>query len=327
MADELVSARVVKLDRGYPLVELDNGVELRCKHATALVKGKETRAVIGDRVMVNVPPDADKAQIVQVLPRTSSLVRRDPSERTLPQTLAANFDTVIVAHPLAELNVRRLERELVLAHETGAAVVVALTKADLASAERAHEAFAHVRAMCAQGVAVLQVSEADPESIEELRALVPKGSVAVLIGRSGVGKSSLVNMLAGAQVQETTPVRASDGKGRHTTVSRSMIALPGGGMIVDMPGVRGLGLWESERGLQAAFPDIVQLSEHCRFRDCAHENEPGCAVQEALRSGSLAPERLESYQHLVRENEEVREAEEQAQRQRERRGHPRRRKG
>ena len=316
---------VVQLDRGLPLVRLEDGRLLRCKHATALIKGEKIRAVIGDHVMVDALEDADNAQICEVLARTNEFVRRDPAERSASQTLAANFDTVIIAHPLAELNVRRLERELVLAHETGATVVVALTKADLADEGMARENEELVRGIVGPSNAVEVVSENDACSIEALRSHIPEGSVAVLIGRSGVGKSSLVNLLAGANVAATTPVRASDGKGRHTTVNRAIVPIGGGGFVVDMPGVRGMGLWESDAGIEAAFSDVAELAQQCRFRDCTHTNEPGCAVQDAVATGALHPRRLASYLHLVEENQAQREASEEAQRIRTRTGHPRRR--
>lgn len=323
-----VQGRIVKLDRGFPLAQVANGARYRCKHATAFVKGQRMRAVIGDRVVLDQPDDADVAQIVQILPRRNEFVRKDPAERTQPQVLAANFDVVVVAHPLAELNVRRLERELVLAHETGAAVVVALTKADLAeSGESLRQARDLVRNIAADDVKVLVVSENDPASIEALRACIPPDAVAVLIGRSGVGKSSLVNLLAGSDVMATTPVREADGKGRHTTVSRTMIQVEGGGLVVDMPGVRGLGLWESEDGIAAAFPDIAELAAACRFRDCKHENEPGCAVIDAVESGAIPQERLDSYRSLMAENQAQHQRREEADRLRERKQphHPRRR--
>jgi len=318
-----VQGQVVKLDRGFPLVQTVDGKRFRCKHATAFVKGKKIRAVIGDNVLLEYPEDADIAQIIQILPRRNEFVRKDPAERALPQVLAANFDTVVVAHPIAELNIRRLERELVLAHETGARVAVALTKADLAETEEAlHAAQALVESIVANTVDVLVVSAEDPESIEAFRAQIPSGTVAVLIGRSGVGKSSLVNLLAGEDVQETTPVREVDGKGRHTTVSRAMIQVEGGGLVVDMPGVRGLGLWESEGGIAAAFPDISQLAAECRFRDCKHENEPGCAVLAAVERGEIPQARLDSFRGLMAESEEQRTRREEAERIRERTGHP-----
>lgn len=318
--------RVVKLDRGLPLVLLDDGREVRCKHAIALVKGQQVRAVIGDGVVVRVDDDADNAQIVDIEARANQFVRKDPAQRTQPQVMAANFDSVLVAHPLGELNVRRLERELVLAHETGAHVGVVLTKSDLVDEGQAAQVLDQVKALVAPGVNVLSISEHDPASIEDVRKLIPAGQVAVLIGRSGVGKSSLVNLLAGKQVAQTTPVRETDGKGRHTTVSRTMVDVAGGGQVIDMPGVRGLGLWESDYGIQAAFPDIAQLAGSCRFRDCRHEDEPGCAVLKAVDDGTLDRVRLESYQHLVQENEEQQQAREEAERVRSRTGHPRRRK-
>jgi ribosome biogenesis GTPase len=317
------AALVVQIDRGFPLVETADGRRFRCKHAVALVKGADVRAQVGDRVQVEVAEDADIAQIAEIEPRTRELVRRDPAERTVAQVLAVNFDAVIVAHPVHELNERRLERELVLAQSTGAHVVVALTKADLAeSPDQVDAVRDHVRAMAAPGVDVVVVSERRPESIERLRAFIPAGTVAVLIGRSGVGKSSLVNLLAGSEVQETSAVRATDGKGRHTTVNRSMVALPGGGYVVDMPGVRGLGLWDSREGIDAAFPDVAEPAADCRFRDCTHTNEPGCAVQAAVAAGTLSPERVESYVRLVTENAEQQERNEVAARMRGR-GKPR----
>ena len=316
----LVKGQVVKLDRGFPLVRTELG-DLRCKHATALVKGHKLRAVIGDFVTVDTLEDANMAQIVDILPRSNELIRKDPAERVLPQVLAANFDLTIIAHPLAELNIRRLERELVLAHESGSAVAVALTKADLAAdAQQLEASRSLVEDIVAEGVRVLCVSEHDPESIEAVRKLIPEGSIAVLIGQSGAGKSSLVNMLAGSKVMDTTPVRETDGKGRHTTVSRAMVQVQGGGLVVDMPGVRGLGLWESEKGIEAVFPDIARLAESCRFRDCKHENEPGCAVLKAVAEGRVPQVRLESYRNLMAENLEQRRRSQEAERIRERTG-------
>lgn len=317
------SGTVVKLDRGFPLIRTQDGGEFRCKHATAYVKGGNLRAVIGDRVVVDLPDGADMAQIIDILPRKNQFIRKDPAERAIAQVLAANFDTVIIAHPLSELNIRRLERELVLAHETGARVVVALTKSDLAEDEaQLNATLALVRDIVSDQVDVLLVSEKEPESIELVRSYIPKGSIAVLIGRSGVGKSSMVNLLAGGHVMDTTPVRESDGKGRHTTVSRAMIDVRGGGSVVDMPGVRGLGLWESADGIAAAFSDVAELAGKCRFRDCKHEKEPGCAVLEAVEAGEIPVARVESYRNLMQENEEQRKRREEAERQASRGGVP-----
>lgn len=312
----MVKGQVIKLDRGYPLVQLSTGQQVRCEHATALVKEADMRAVVGDVVEVTVPEGHDKGIIEAVAPRSRAFVRKDPTERALPQVLAANFDRVIVAQPLADVNIRRLERELVLAYETGAAVSVVLTKADLAESED-HVAAVRERvcALVGSDVQTLVVSENDPESIEAVRALVPPGTTAVLIGKSGVGKSSMVNMLVGDEVQETTPVR-EDGKGRHTTVSREMVPIPGGGFMVDMPGVRGLGLWDADAGIGAAFADVEEIAQRCRFRDCKHEQEPGCAVRAAVEAGELRPERFASYQALKQETADVRDRREEARRMR-----------
>lgn len=279
---------------------------LRCEHATALVKGERVRAVIGDVVEVELPEGHDKGIIVDIAPRRTSFVRRDPAERTASQVLAANFDLVIVAEPIVGLNRQRLERELVLAHETGADVAVVLTKSDLADGDEAAAVVKDVSDLAGRDVAVLAVSTDDPDSVERVRDLVGPGSVAVLIGKSGVGKSSLVNLLAGAEVQDTGEVRERDGKGRHTTVDRVMVELPGGGCVVDMPGVRGLGLWDADTGLGAAFSDIEELAASCRFRDCSHVDEPGCAVLAAVAAGELAEARLRSYRTLSSEIADVR---------------------
>lgn len=309
-------AQVVQLDRGYPLVRTNDGRLFRCKHATALVKSDQGRAVIGDWVQAELEPGSDMAQITTIEPRRTQLVRKDPSERSLPQVLAANFDTVIIAHPLAEVNVQRLERELVLAFETGARVAIALTKADLADGDSTRAAAETVREIVDERVRVLEVSADDPKSIESVRALIPAGTIAVLMGRSGVGKSSLVNLLCGATVQETQEVRATDGKGRHTTVNRTMVPVEGGGLVVDMPGVRGLGMWNAEKGIAKAFADVEDLAAQCRFRDCTHHSEPGCAVQQAVEDGSISARRVESYLRLVEENNQQRKKNEVARRMR-----------
>ncbi|MBR3182562.1 MAG: ribosome small subunit-dependent GTPase A [Eggerthellaceae bacterium] len=307
---------VVKLDRGFPLVKCESGNLVRCEHATALVKGERIRAVIGDDVDISLPDGHDKGIIESIHPRRTSFVRRDPAERTSSQVLAANFDLVIIAEPLVNLNRQRLERELVLAHETGSEVAVVLTKSDLASPEEAAAIAREASDLAGRTVKVLVVSTDDAASIERVRALVPEGNVAILIGKSGVGKSSLVNLLAGSKVQSTASVRERDGKGRHTTVDRVMVELPDGGCVVDMPGVRGLGLWDADSGLGLAFADVDELATKCRFRDCSHNDEPDCAVLAAVASGELAAARLESYRTLSAEIEAVRAKREDARRMR-----------
>ena len=262
--------------------------------------------MIGDRVEVSQPEGHDKGIIERILPRHTEFVRKDPADRTAGQVLAANFDLVIVAQPVTQLNLRRLERELVLAHETGADVAVVLTKSDLADAEEANDICQKVRDLSGDSVRVLLVSANEGDSVDRVRELIGPGTTAILVGRSGVGKSSLVNLLVGYEAQDTAAVRESDGKGRHTTVDRVMVELPGGGCIVDMPGIRGLGIWDADTGLGTAFSDVEAIAANCRFRDCLHEHEPGCAVLAAVEAGELAEARLESYRTLTREVEAVR---------------------
>ena len=293
-----------------------DGAMIRCEHATALVKGERVRAAIGDRVEVSLPEGHDKGIIEMIAERATCFVRRDPAERTSGQVLAANFDWVMIAEPIGLLNFHRLERELVLAHETGAKVAVVLTKADLNSDDEVAQAVHQVEDLAGRSVSVIAISVDDADSVERVRSLLAPGEVAILIGKSGVGKSSLVNVLAGNLVQDTGEVREHDGKGRHTTVDRVMVEVPGGGLVVDMPGIRGLGLWDAESGLDVAFADIADFAASCKFRDCKHVDEPGCAVQAAIGEGALAQERLDSYHALLAELEQVRDRRDEARRMR-----------
>lgn len=294
---------VVRLDRKFPLVELDDGRRIRCEHSTELKKHGSERAVIGDVVEVEMPDGHDVGVILQIKPRKATFIRRDPTERTVAQVLAANFDRVVVVQPIDALNMKRLERELVLAHETGADVAIILTKADLLASGVDEEA-ARVQSLAGNDVPVVVMSRKDLSSIERVRNFLSYGT-SVLIGRSGVGKSTLVNILLGEERRATSEVRASDGKGRHTTVSREIMQLAPtaiqikrgekGGRIVDMPGVRGLGLWDAGEGIGTAFADIEALAVECRFRDCRHAGEPGCAVRAAVDRGDVSEQRLASY--------------------------------
>ena len=303
----MIRGRVVKLDRGFPLVRTEDNQEFRCKHATTLIKDRQSRAAIGDWVELEIPERHDKAIIQSIEARKNSLVRKDPAEQALPQILATNFDIIFIAQPITDINLRRFERELVLAHETEAEVIVLLTKADLSKNKKDSEkSIACVQALL-DNEKLLVLSAEDKESIENVRACILPGKTAVLVGKSGVGKSSLVNLLVGKNVQDTKGVRENDGKGRHTTVSREMVEIPGGGEIIDMPGVRGLGLWDAETGLKAAFVDIEQYAQGCKFRDCSHKNEPGCAVRAACEAGEISKERWDSYRALKNESKDIKE--------------------
>ena len=309
-----LSGQVVQLDRKYPLVMLASGERVRCKHSTDLMKNADVRAVVGDFVAIDYPQGQDMPLIALVEPRSTQLIRKDPAERSLPQVLAANFDLVLVVHPLNQLNIARLQRELVLAYETGARVGVVLTKSDLAeSPEDIVQAQDAVRRQVGDACPVITISnEEEAHGLEAVRAMIPAGVTAVLIGRSGVGKSSMVNLLAGSEVQRTGEVREFDGKGRHTTVSRCIVDIPGGGRVVDMPGVRGLGMWEADQGIGAAFYDVETWAQECKFNDCTHTGEPGCAVARAVRDGELSPERLAAYVKLKDETATIRRRKEQA---------------
>lgn len=299
-------ARVVRVDRGMPLVATAEKT-LRAQPATHLVKSRgsaENRAVVGDWVALANPEAHDMPIIEVILPRKSAFSRRDPGEETGEQVLIANADVVFVVQSLSGsgINMRRLERELVVAWDSGARPVVVLTKKDLCEDVESQRKLAEE---VAYGVDVIVESAITGDGVDEVRAMVPAGTTAALLGGSGVGKSTLVNRLAGEEVMATAEVRESDDKGRHTTVARELVLLPDAGVIIDTPGMRGLGLWDAEEGLEAAFPDIEELALTCRFRDCSHIDEPGCEVTAAVESGELPARRLDSYLRLRLEMDEL----------------------
>jgi len=233
-----------------------------------------------------------------VLPRRGAFRRKTAGAVTDVQIVAANVDLAIVATALPhDVNLRRIERYLTLAWESGAVPLVLVTKADLV--DDTEPALATVRAI-APGVDVLAVSTYTGTGMDELRARLQPGITAVLIGSSGVGKSTLVNALLGAERQRTADVREGGG-GRHTTTHRELLDLPGGGFLIDTPGMRELQLWSADEGFESAFDDVAELAEQCRFRDCAHESEPGCAVLAAVERGALDAARLDSWHRLRRE--------------------------
>lgn len=295
-------ARVVRVDRGMPLVETARGQE-RVEPAVHLLKSGpevESRAVVGDWVALSRPESHEIALIEVILPRTGTFSRKDPGNETGQQVVVSNIDIVFVVQSLsgAGINERRLERELVLAWESGARPVVVLTKADLVADP---EATAEIAREIALGVDVVVESAVTGIGIEDVRAHVGPGVTAALFGGSGVGKSTLVNRLLGEEVFETQETRTGDDKGRHTTVAREMVLVPEGGIIIDTPGMRGLALWDADEGMSAAFSDIEELAEQCRFADCRHETEPGCAVLAAVEDGELAARRLDSWRRLSAE--------------------------
>jgi ribosome biogenesis GTPase / thiamine phosphate phosphatase len=297
----LTAARVIRSDRGSALIATAAGIT-RAKPSTRLLKaagGSADLPAVGDWVAVLAPEDIEVPLIEAVLERASVITRGDPGKTSDVQVLAANIDIVFIVHPIADPpNLRRIERELALAWDSGAAPVIVLTKADVsADPEAARTAVESV----AFGADVLVVNALAGEGVHALLTRVSDQRTAVLIGPSGAGKSTLINALLGEQRQVTREVRVSDGRGRHTTVARELVQMPGGGMLIDTPGLRELGLTGSEEGLSSAFPDVERFARSCRFRDCTHHDEPGCAVRTAVESDNLPPERLASYHKLESE--------------------------
>jgi ribosome biogenesis GTPase / thiamine phosphate phosphatase len=286
-------ARVAVQHRGQLVVYAEHG-ELRVR-VPGRFHYEGTDVAVGDWVAV-----ADDCVVQAVLPRRSAIVRNAAGLTTDAQTLAANVDVAFVVTSLGpDLEPRRIERYLVSIWESGAVPEIVLTKADrlddpwplVAEVERV-----------AVGVPVHVVSALTGQGCDSLRARLEPGTTAVLLGSSGVGKSTLVNRWAGHDLMATKETRADDDEGRHTTTHRELILLPGGGMVIDTPGLRELQLWDvGEEGLGAAFEDVEELAAACRFNDCAHAHEPGCAVLAAVESGELPRERLLSWRKLQRE--------------------------
>jgi len=303
-ADGLVPGRVGVQHRGAWDVLTELG-ELRCDIAGRLVHEAASPAelpVVGDWLVVAARPDESAGTIQAVLPRRTKFSRKTAWTAVEEQVLVANIDVVFVVSSMNEdLNLRRLERYLTLAWESGARPVIVLTKADLHPAPEA--AVAEVETV-AFGAPVHALSNVTGEGLDLVRAHLEPGVTAALLGSSGVGKSTLVNTLLGEELLDTQEIRA-DGRGRHTTTRRQLVVFPSGGLVVDTPGLRELQLWEAEEGLEEAFEDIVELAAECRFSDCAHDTEPGCAIRAALEEGLLSKERWDSYQTLERELEHL----------------------
>ena len=302
--------RVVRLDRGFPLVACEERT-LRAEHSVDFAKGAAAEAgimpTVGDWVAVAVPPDHDMGVIEEVLPRRSAFARWRGGRRGEFQTLAANLDEVIVVAALGEGQVPldRIARSLVLVRDCGASCSVVLTKADRKEREGDLDAdVSRVRRLVGEDVRVVVTSSAEGEGIDGVRALVPGFTVAMILGESGAGKSTLLNALLGQDALATGAVRERDDMGRHTTVARMMVKVPGAGVICDAPGLRSLPLVGHERGLALAFPEVAERARECRFRDCTHSGEPGCAVRAALEAGALDAVRTESYLSLASEMRE-----------------------
>lgn len=292
--------RVSRIDRGWSTVMRD-AVDADHPDDLLRIRNLYEDVAVGDWVV----PDPDEEKVDCVIERTSAFVRRASFEgdRFEADTLAANINVVFLVHSLTSPpNQRRLERELVLAFDSGADPVVVLTKLDLATdPERDREELAQV----ALGVPVLVASGIDRTGIDNIERYAVGNRTLAFLGPSGVGKSTLVNALLDGEVQDTGEVRHHDNRGRHTTVAAQLIRLPREGWVIDTPGVRAVSLWLSGQGIERAFADIFDLMDGCRFRDCRHDQEPGCAVQAAIEGGELDPARLDSLRKLVAEEAAV----------------------
>lgn len=257
---------------------------------------------VGDWVVVS----DDDERVDHIVPRSSAFTRRASFEgnRAVAHTIAANIDTVVLVHALTSPpNQRRLERELVLAFDSGALPVIVLTKSDLVDDVRA--SVASLEAVAA-GVPVMLASGISGDGVDAVRDLGRNHSTMAMLGASGVGKSTLINALTGNLALRTSAVREGDQRGRHTTTGVEMVGVPGAdgqvqGWLIDTPGVRAVSLWSSGRGIEWAFEDVFDLAENCRFRDCKHEDEPGCAVLGAIGAGTIDPRRLDALKRLVAE--------------------------
>lgn len=293
-------ARVVAEDRGrYQVVgaagELPAAISGRFRHEAA--NDPSAYPAVGDWVAVERAANGDTT-IHALLPRRTALIRQASGKRTQAQVVGANLDTVFVVASLnADLNLRRLERYVAAAWESGAEPIVLLSKADLGGDVDA--TLLAVEAVAA-GAAVVVVSSFDGRGVDEVRQRIPAGRTVAFVGSSGVGKSTLLNTLAGEDRALVREVRADDARGRHTTTRRQLHLLPEGGLILDTPGMRELSLWDAD-GLDQSFTDIDEIVERCRFGNCSHNGEPGCAIAAALADDSLGADRLESWQKLVRE--------------------------
>lgn len=298
----LLPGRVVRVDRGQCDVVTADGL---VRADTAFVTPHDPLRVICTGDWAAVDRDGDPRFVRTYLPRRTAFVRSTSSNRSEGQILAANVDHAIIAVSLAaELDLGRIERFLALAWESGAQPLVVLTKADLVPDVMGLSYLVQDVETTAPGVQVLPVSSATGEGVEVLAAVV-SGGTSVLLGVSGAGKSTLANALLGEDVMDVQAIRDIDGKGRHTTTTRNLLALPGGGVLIDTPGLRGVGLWDAEAGVGQVFSEIEELAQECRFHDCAHAAEPGCAVLAAVEDGSLPERRLDSYRKLLRENKRI----------------------
>ncbi len=285
--------RIARTSRGFCLVF--TGGDARLAASSSIRSATGVAPSTGDYVVLVEHPE-DGLSIAGVADRRTALTRRAPGRVPEPQVLAANVDDIFVMHGLDRpLNLNRLERQLVIAWASGATPFVLLTKADEVGH---HEEAVETIERLAPGVETLAISIVSGKNVERVRNRFTGSRTVTLLGLSGIGKSTLVNELSDGVVQRTGEVRAKDRRGRHVTVTRDLIPLPTGGIVVDTPGIREVGLWDARDGIAKTFPVIAQAVVECRFSDCAHEAEPGCAVREQLMDGVITERRLTHWREL-----------------------------
>ena len=299
--EKAVPARVIAQSRGVWRLGGDFGecqAEAAGKLRLAAEQGADWPAV-GDWVAAELRDQGSAAQIQEVLPRRSHFLRKVAGKKIAEQVMAANVDIALLVSALdGDFNPRRVERYLAQCWESGAKPLIVLNKADVCeTAQGKVEAMEKV----ALSVSVCAVSAKTGKGFDELGKHLVRGQTLVLLGSSGVGKSTIVNRLLARDIQEAQEVRESDGRGRHTTTAREIFALPGGALLMDTPGLRELQLWDSNEGISQTFADIGSLAANCRFGNCRHDGEPGCTVQGAIEDGSLDTARLENWRKLERE--------------------------
>ncbi len=297
--DQRYRARVTAVHKGRWEIAPGGSAVL----AGAFIPDPADLPVVGDWVIAE--RHGTLSRIVEVEPRTGLMTRKRPgdteNDAVLEQPIAANVDLALLTMAVDEdFSLRRLERYLTLAWDSGATPLVVLTKADLADAGRLSALTAEVSSV-AFGCDCILTSSWTGVGLDQVRSALAPGTVAVMLGSSGVGKSSLLNALAGVDLQAVTDVRDFDGKGRHTTTTRRLVELPWGAYLVDTPGLRELQLWGDKDSLAGSFPDVEEFAVHCRFNDCRHDGEPGCAVTQAVADGELPEDRLVSWRRLRRE--------------------------
>jgi ribosome biogenesis GTPase len=304
--DGAVPARVIAQQRGFWRVAggfAECWGEASGKLRLAADAGAEWPAV-GDWVAVEIRDGEKSALILEVLPRRSRFVRKSPGKKVEEQVIAANVDTALLVSALdGDFNPRRMERYLAQCWESGAKPALVLNKADACADPLARAAEIERVAL---GAPVYLISARTGEGFEELEKMLTPGQTFVLLGSSGVGKSTVANRLLGESRQEVQAVREGDSRGRHTTTVRELFVLPGGALLMDTPGLREVQLWDAEEGLAEVFADIDLLAAQCRFGDCKHEAEPGCAIRAAVGAGTLDQARLESQRKLLKEQEFLR---------------------